>query len=268
MSDFVSRLKEGHEIVNMAVKEYNPSHVFALFSGGHDSLCSTHIASNHPKFSGVIHINTGIGIKETNEFVRDTCKKTGWTLHEYHPPVSYEELVIEQGFPGPGMHWKMYHRLKERCLRQVLRDFKDRKDRRRKIVFVSGRRKLESSRRMVNVDHAIVTNQQNPSGRVVWTNPLINWRSEDKNIYIKANKLKKNPVVELLCMSGECLCGAFAKPNELNEIRLWFPDAANNIDCISKRVKSAGKWHKWGQRPCRGNLNQLELPLCWSCENK
>ena len=34
--------------------------VYALFSGGHDSLCSTFIASRHPLFQGVVHLNTGI----------------------------------------------------------------------------------------------------------------------------------------------------------------------------------------------------------------
>lgn len=51
--------------------DYEPSAVYGLFSGGHDSLCSTHIASTMPNFKGVVHANTGIGIEETREFVRD-----------------------------------------------------------------------------------------------------------------------------------------------------------------------------------------------------
>ena len=39
-----------YEVIDQAVAEHKPSHVFALFSGGHDSLTSTHIAAQHPSF--------------------------------------------------------------------------------------------------------------------------------------------------------------------------------------------------------------------------
>jgi len=255
-----------HEIIQRAIDEYDPSHVFALFSGGHDSLCSSHIASQHPRFDGCIHINTGIGVKETREYVRETCRDLGWPLKEYHPPDRYEDLVIERGFPGPGHHWKMYQRLKERCLRMILREHGTRN---RKIAFISGRRKQESARRMVNVDEAIKAGPF-PSGRALWVNPLIAWDSSDKNKYIQAHNLPRNPVVELLCMSGECLCGAFASPNELEMIRGFYPETAAEIDAIAEKVRAAGKHSIWGTRPpgSKKNPKQVDLPLCFSCSAK
>jgi 3'-phosphoadenosine 5'-phosphosulfate sulfotransferase (PAPS reductase)/FAD synthetase len=116
---------EPYKIVETAIERYSPNHVLGLFSGGHDSLCACHIASQHPNFSGVVHINTGIGIEETRQFVRDTCQREGWELLELHPPETYESLVVEHGFPGPAHHYKMYQRLKERCLRQLLRMTRD-----------------------------------------------------------------------------------------------------------------------------------------------
>jgi 3'-phosphoadenosine 5'-phosphosulfate sulfotransferase (PAPS reductase)/FAD synthetase len=264
---------EASEIISEAIERYNPSHVFGLFSGGHDSLCACHVASQHPRFDGCIHIKTGIGIKETREFVQDTCKRFGWPLHVYHPMDSYEDLVIDQGFPGPGMHWKMYDRLKERCLRHVLRECRDPTDRRRKIAFVSGVRRKESVRRMINIGiNPITTGLKNPSPRIVWANPLIDWDGDDKRRYMDANDLPHNRVVELLCMSGECLCGAFAQPGELEMIRSFYPAAAEEIDRIAVNVKAAGKHCVWGTRP-PGTRNkpdprQMELPLCWSCEAK
>lgn len=251
------------DIIAEAVEEYKPSHVFGLFSGGHDSLCACHIASQHPAFSGCVHINTGIGIEETREFVRDTCRQFDWPLKEYHPPMTYEELVIERGFPGPAMHWKMYQRLKERCLRQLRREHGTP---RQKIAFISGRRRQESDRRMANCNDAIEMD-----GRTIWINPIIEWNANDKHRYIAEHSLPKNPVVEKLCMSGECLCGAFAKPGELDEIRFWYPRAAAEIDRIAEKVKAAGMHHVWGTRPPKDDPGQELmpfLPLCTSCQFK
>jgi 3'-phosphoadenosine 5'-phosphosulfate sulfotransferase (PAPS reductase)/FAD synthetase len=50
---------------------HQPVRRFALFSGGKDSICSTHFTMNNGA-DEVVHINTGIGIKETREFVRET----------------------------------------------------------------------------------------------------------------------------------------------------------------------------------------------------
>jgi 3'-phosphoadenosine 5'-phosphosulfate sulfotransferase (PAPS reductase)/FAD synthetase len=245
------------EIIAKAVYRFDPIRVYALMSGGHDSLCAAHLAANHERFcerfSGVIHINTGIGIEETRQFVRETCTQFGWPLWEVTAKdwkedkyQSYEDLVVDQGFPGPAHHWKMYHRLKERALRAVINKTPSRK---RKIAFVSGRRREESQRRMVSCDMAIKTGEKNPSPRVVWVNPIIDWETIDKHKYMGRHGLPRNPVVEKLCMSGECLCGAFAKPQELETIRAFYPDAAAEIDRIACLAKAAGKPHVWGVRP-------------------
>jgi len=254
-------------IIDRAVNEHNPSEVFGLFSGGHDSLCACHIAAQHPSFSGCVHINTGIGIEQTRQFVRDTCAEQGWPLREYHPTEKYEDICIKHGFPGPAGHRYMYIKLKERCLRQLLRDTRDPENRRRKIAFICGTRRAESSRRKMGMSGEIKTGQPNPSPRVVWVSPIIDWVSEDKRLYMEKHKLRANQVTDTLCMSGECLCGAFAKENELEEIRRFYPDAAAEIDRISLLVKEAGEHHVWGTRPGkRVHPDQLELPLCFSCE--
>ena len=97
-------------LISEAVERYEPVATFALFSGGHDSLTSTAIAAQHPAFTSVVHINTGIGIEETREFVRETCKEQGWPLIELHSEHAYEDLVLTRGgFPsGPKSHSSMY----------------------------------------------------------------------------------------------------------------------------------------------------------------
>ena len=94
MADLFGTPEEGLEetvarsldILERVEARFKPDRVIALFSGGHDSLCATHLASRFRRFDGVAHINTGIGVEETREFVRTTCARYGWPLRELTPP--------------------------------------------------------------------------------------------------------------------------------------------------------------------------------------
>ena len=238
---------QGYDALEWAIKEYDPSHIFGLFSGGHDSLCACHVASKHPRFSGCVHINTTIGIPETRQFVRDTCQKFRWPLKEYSPPVSYRDIVLKWGFPGPAGHTVIYNRLKERCLRSLIREYK--KGFKDRIILVTGVRKAESRRRMGYVE----TIQR--AGATVWVAPIAEWTNDIKAKYIVDNLLPRNPVVDLLGMSGECLCGAFAGSKtgsselELALIRSHFPEAAAVIDNLEADARTARVPCKWGVPP-------------------
>lgn len=258
----MTRVATAREIMDAAIDEHSPSHVFGMFSGGHDSLCACHVASLHPRFDGCVHINTGIGIEQTREFVRATCQDHGWPLKEYHPPVSYREIVLKHGFPGPASHWVMYARLKERCIRQLIREHKTRH--RDRILLVTGVRRAESTRRMGYVQPV------NRIGAQVWVAPIIDWSNDDKTAHIAEHKLPENPVVKLLCMSGECLCGAFARPGEIKELELWFPEVAERIHALEREANAARVPAVWGTAPAVNweSLGQPDLPLCWSCEAK
>jgi 3'-phosphoadenosine 5'-phosphosulfate sulfotransferase (PAPS reductase)/FAD synthetase len=260
------KIIEAKAIIHEAVALHNPTHIFGLFSGGHDSLCATHIACQHFYFQGAVHINTGVGVEETRDFVRQTCKDQKWTLKEYSPPVSYDDIVLEHGFPGPGGHFYMYIRLKERCVAQLIKDHK--RDRDERILLVTGVRLDESERRMGHVDPIV------RQGARVWVAPILNWTTDDKNDYININTLPRNPVVNDLCMSGECLCGAFARPGEMAEIEMFYPKTAERIHDLERRALERGVHAKWGTRPPKGNpeiedTNEpLPMELCWSCEAK
>ena len=229
------------DALNGAIRAWTPTHVFALFSGGHDSLCASHIASRGVQFDGCAHINPGIGIPETREFVMETCRTLGWPIREYRPPVSYEDIVLEHGFPGPAGHSVMYARLKERCLRVLVRQFK--RHRRDRIMLVTGVRREESIRRMGHVEPV------RREGAKLWVAPIIDWASCDKNRYIAATGLRRNEVVDLLCMSGECLCGAFARPGEILEVERWYPSVAARIHALEVRCRERGVHAVWGTRP-------------------
>lgn len=263
----------GLPLIDFAIERYQPTHIFGLFSGGHDSLTATHVASQHSGFTGVVHIDTGIGVDATREFVRKTCRKHGWPLKVYLAKdlgQDYDQMVIEHGFPGPSMHNKMYNRLKERCLRRVISDHK--RKRHDKIFLLSGCRSQESQRRMGHV----VPIQRNRT--TVWVAINHDWTKNQVNEYLVEHNLDRNPVVDLLCMSGECLCGAYASEGELNllnQFDLTRP-AYLRICELQEKVKAAGYPWNWDQMPpswwkdqSRGQgLLFKEMPLCHSCVNK
>lgn len=228
-----------------------------LYSGGNDSTVLAHLMRE--RVDHAVHCNTTIGIEETRQFVRDTCAGWGLDLIERTAPVSYRELVLERGFPGPGMHFKMYQRLKERVLDGVRRELVA-DNRRERVLFIAGRRRSESKRRQ-NIP------LYERDGSVIWASPLAMWTKLDMNTYrLMQGDVPVNSVSEKLHMSGECLCGAFAKSDELEEIRFWFPQMADEIYALEAEVKAAG--HK--EPFCRWGHGQGKPPeetgkLCTSC---
>lgn len=263
-------LEDADRIIRSAIAEYQPHKVFALFSGGHDSLAATHIAMRYAEVHAVVHVATGTGIPETFAYVEETCKSHGWPLLVYRPPLdnppgqpgdTYRAWVLAQGFPGPAIHHIAYRKLKERALDQLMREHKvAHMDR---IMFITGAREQESERRMSNSQE-----MRKVSSRV-WCNPIVHWSFAERDDYIATHGLKRNEVSDLLHMSGECLCGCFSKPGELADIRLWFPQVAERIEALQKEAEDRGVHCRWGKREPKSyqlkRAGQMELPLCWSC---
>jgi len=253
----------GRRLLDIAIRRYDPVAVFGMFSGGHDSLCAVHLASQHPRFTAAVHVNTGIGVEQTREFVRETCHDRGWPLLEYRAADQgqvYEDLVLEYGFPGPFHHRKMYNRLKERSIRALVRDHKRRRlDR---VMLVTGVRRAESTRRMGTVEAV------NREGARVWVAPLTWFKGTDKNRYMQEYDLPRNEVVDQLHMSGECLCGAFAKPGELDWIRYCgFHDVVEQIELLERKAEAAGVPCVWGAgSPSRTGAERAPGFLCVGCE--
>lgn len=227
-----------------------------LFSGGNDSTVLAHIFRNLATHA--IHANTGIGIEATRQFVRDTCAWWDLPLVEEHGE-SYRELVLERGFPGPAMHWKMYQRLKERALDKTRHTIGVANKRKVCAVFIAGRRREESERR-----DGIVLHERD--GSVIWASPLANWTKLDLNTYrlmaqAKHDPVPVNEVTQLIHMSGECLCGSFAHRGELDEIRMWFPDVAAEIEDLEAEVLATGRHPayrcQWGWGAEKASVEQM-----------
>lgn len=222
-----------HEITD---QKRTLSAVAILYSGGNDSTTLAHLFRSVATHA--VHANTGIGIPETRQFVRDTCASWGLPLIEEHPPTSYRELVLDRGFPGPAHHWKMYQRLKERCIEQARKKLVPNPYRQR-MIYLAGRRRSESERR----SDLTFTDRR---GSAVFVSPMLLWTKLDLNTYrLMMGDVPHNEVTDRLHMSGECLCGAFAHPNELEEIGLHYPGTRREIEELEAEVLETGKFPEW-----------------------
>lgn len=259
----VTRLVEqAHHILDLAIDAHLGGKRIAgtavLFSGGNDSTTLAHMFRGTATHA--IHANTTIGIEETREFVRNTCEEWGLPLIEKTAPTTYRELVLERGFPGPAMHFKMYQRLKERALRLARAELVKAPAAER-VVFLAGRRRQESKRR-----ESVPLHER--EGSVIWASPLAFWTKPDLMTYRLLNRdVPRNPASDTLHMSGECLCGAFAHPGELDEIGWWYPEVRAEIEALEAEVRAAGHpepYCRWGHG--EGKPSEEVGPLCTSCD--
>jgi 3'-phosphoadenosine 5'-phosphosulfate sulfotransferase (PAPS reductase)/FAD synthetase len=241
-----------------------------LFSGGHDSLCACHIASQHRSFQGVVHhIDTTIGAQYTREFVQRVCDKFGWRLAIHKSKISYEMIVRKHGFPGPGAHGKVYNFLKERCVREIIRGSKAWRD---MTMLINGARAQESVRRMGYVS-AVTVGRIDKHGKNVecnraWTAPCHDWSKAEQMIYMDEHGLPINRLKVQTGMSRECNCGAFAEPGEIETVREHIPDVAAEIGRLEPIAKALGKPCVWGQRPPGKVVVGKTGPMCHGCDRR
>lgn len=255
-------------LVQQAKDQYATVKTFCLFSGGNDSATLLHIVKD--LIDAAVHIDTGIGIPQTLDFVRNCTQGMGVPLIvEHTPPERYKELVLAYGgFPGPAMHWLFYRQLKERRLddlkrREIGRRGKD------KLLLLSGMRLSESQRRKLYISKTGPIHPAAHSPRLIFCSAIQHFTPELLMAYRAYNEVPRSPVADLLHMSGECLCGVYAHPGELKEIELWFPEVAARIRALEECVHQAGIEQPrciWGNGGGKRRGGKQVGVLCQSCE--
>lgn len=316
------KIREAYSIVEDAIAQHPTSFVYVGFSGGGDSLAVLEVVRDvigaAPLFAGCFHANTGIGLEESRQFVRQTCKIKGIPLTEIRAKEDcgqdYEAFVLKNGFPGPYLHQKMYARLKERPIRELKRrcDPKTPFIRERKALMgkqKNGTISNAESQRLVQLKQEIARLSPNPvklaiatgvrrsesrrrkmtlAGQkgfdvregILWINPIIDWSTDERDQFLRDRKIEKSPVSQALCMSGECLCGAFAEPGELAQIEFFYPKMGAYLRSLQEKVNAAGFPWGWDEKPPEwwGNykrgqqfipgMEEIFMPMCTSCENR
>jgi 3'-phosphoadenosine 5'-phosphosulfate sulfotransferase (PAPS reductase)/FAD synthetase len=255
--------KTASEIVAEAVERFRPVAVFACFSGGNDSVAMAHWMVENVPGTRLVFINTGVGVQQSIEHARDTCKNMGWDLTEIRAKEDcgqdYDYWVRRFGFPGPHGHKLIYNRLKGRAIELLVRRTKN--HRMSKVLLATGLREDESLRRMGYRGQEI-----NRIGAQVWINPIYWWSRQQRDAYIATHSLPRNPVSETLGISGECACGAFAHPGEHEKLRQVDPDLAARFDRLHEETKDRFPW-PWEGRPPKAPRPMRDVgPLCIGCE--
>ena len=248
------RPPSGLPLIIQADEKYRPSHVFAMFSGGNDSVVVLDIARRHPAFTAAVFVDTGIALPEAEPRAREICERLGVRLLVYRAlentradgtpdPQDYDQLVQQYGFPGPTQigHSKMFNRLKARAFERLVRDHKQ--GQRDRIMLVSGSRKSESRRRARNVDPV------RREGATVWVAPIWDWSQRQRDAYIEQMGLPRNPFSAQIGVSGDCLCGAYAKPGELARIEAAYPCVGRRLRELETQTRAAGFPWGWEEGP-------------------
>lgn len=245
------RPPSGLILIDQAVQEHQPAQVFAMFSGGNDSVVVLDIARRHPAFTAAVFVDTGIALPEAEPRAREICEQMGVQLLVYRAtensrkdgtpdPQHYDQMVQEYGFPGPTPqgHGKMFTRLKERQFARLVRDYPE-----GRVMLISGSRQTESARRARNVRPMM------RAGRTVWVAPIWDWSTRQRDAYMEQMKLPRNPYSPLIGVSGDCLCGAYAKPGQLAAIEQHYPCMGARLRALQEQVAAAGFPWGWEEGP-------------------
>jgi 3'-phosphoadenosine 5'-phosphosulfate sulfotransferase (PAPS reductase)/FAD synthetase len=298
-----SMTAEGLRIIAEAVAEFKPVAIMAAYSSGDDSSVSTHFSMEHVPGCFVFNADTMVGLAPSRAHLHAVCERFKWPVEvrkafaegppqktlvdradgsgrkmlvPFNPAIlpagkwtdgatAYEEMVLNHGFPGPGMHPLAYRRLKEQPIRRLLREYQSTQAGKR-VLIISGIRHDESSRR-AGYQRAVAAGHFGD----VWVNPFY-WRTAvDFEAYRQEFGIPRNPVKKQCGISGECCCGAFG--NAAKEL-------ADYLSGLIVRVAANGFPWSWAERPPQWWLDSRQgqgflfgmaepgfQPMCVGCNN-
>ena len=202
------------------------------------------------RLAGVLHIDTGIAAPDLLPFIK--LQFFGQKLVIMKTPIEYEWLVRKYGFPGPAGHRYAVNYLKGRAIRLFKREYPD-------VLLASGVRRSESVRRMG-------TAKEWSKIEGLWCYaPLLNWTTESVWEYIDKHNIQISPAYWNLHISGDCLCGSFARKDEIYAIEAFYPEVAQRLRSLEMERKGKVRC-RWGNGEGFGKQSRIETWLCQGCE--
>jgi len=183
--------------------------IHCFFSGGRDSAVACAIAKKVADVRGwyfrLIHIDTTIGLEETEKYVREYARWLGAELIVLRPEYTFEQYVAKYPYwphiRPPWARW-CYHKLKRRPTEKYLKQ-----NYRNGDIVVMGIRGPESLFRMSKYT-AVFDEKYYSEAKVnakVWL-PLLFVDDEKVDELIKILGIPESPVWRLIGSSGECFC--------------------------------------------------------------
>jgi phosphoadenosine phosphosulfate reductase len=263
------------------LNQRNPDNVYAAVSGGNDSITALHFAHQSPQIelNGVLHVDTGFGIPQTAEYVKERCEDYGLEfirIGDHNARFSderFESLAKLFGFPGSSIiaHSQVRHNLKDKPFDRFETNLDG------DLALISGVRRFESDRRYEKLDRDGI---QEVNG-ITWASPLVDFTDKDISTYQEHHQITENPVSALLCTSGECMCGSFGDRENLPLLEEYFPEFARKLFQLewsvlerAARGEIKQQYSLWahgsvakGEYEARTDVDQASL-MCSDCEER
>lgn len=262
-------IETSKEIIEKATKDYDPYAIVAAVSGGNDSRCLLGVCKVlEVKPDYVFHINTGTGIKQTTDYVRQLI--TGdleLPYREGSAGNAYETRVLREGFFGRGQkaHQYAYHILKAGPMRKLVSSVIRQRKRNRRVLILNGVRIDESTNRYKNYNKPFNIDPGAKSN--IYVNLIHYWSKKERDEFLKDQKIKENPVSALLHRSGECMCGTMQSQDDRQDAAAFYPDWGKWINDLEARVTANGHCYKWGESaPKRKKPESVFTPMCANCK--
>lgn len=259
------RDKTPDEILSNAIGKGINDFIVGLTGGKDSVVVADFLFENYPSLAkGCVYADTGVGLQETKDFVKDYCNERGWKLEIRKPKLGndYESIVKEYGFPSYSIHDIIMRKLKIIPIREYLAS---RTTKTITSCLVSGVRKKESQRRFIRSKKPI------HKDHIWFVSPMIDKSNVWMYNYFTEHKLKKSPVYQTLHISGDCLCGCFSDKSEAKVLDVYYPKLAEFLRKLEQEIKfnSAIPEDKrtWGNQHSLGSVkNQTILSeFCYEC---
>jgi len=207
--------------------------IYALFSGGRDSLVALHISKIISDRLRVrltaIHVDTTISTLGNIEYVQRVCSELQVRLITLRPRYDFFTLVSKWGFPTVTRRWCCYH-LKVEPLKTFFKSI----DVSRALV-IDGIRAEESWRRRNFPELGY-----HKHFRCLNYHPIFHWRKEDVLKYIMLHDLPDNPLYEKLPRVTECWCTAFKTVGQFTVLKREWPEFFRKFVEAEARLEKGG----------------------------
>lgn len=229
--------------------------VVSLLSGGKDSFACAKRLEQENRLLACAAIHTGIATPDWQDSVTALCKSQNWPLHIIKTTDSYDRIVLKYGFPGPAQHGMFMNYLKGRAIRVFKKLFPG-------TMLASGVRAAESNRR------ALSTKPLSTFEGVQIIAPIYDWTTEQTWEFARSFEYKRPRAYSTLQISGDCLCGAFARPDEREAIAYWYPEINARFNALESQLDQTKESSKWGwgcNRKPRARKSKGEQAACYEC---
>ena len=198
---------------------------YALVSGGKDSWSNAQALDDAGLLAGCVTLKTGVSTPDWLPHVEKTCEERRWNLEVYAAaPNAYEDFVLKYGFPGPSKHSWIMRVLKGRCIRQF-------REAHPYGILASGVRADESVKR------AASTRAVGQWEGVPILAPIFDWTTDETWEFFRARGFERAPGYSTLQISGDCLCGAYAREDEPAAVEFHYPEVWKRFQALGEAIK-------------------------------